>query len=91
LTCVTYRKVIDPTGSVYRGCVAYKITSLNNAEIERNPGSGAPVASLVVDEHGDFNGACGYVAELTGSGIMMSGAFTTQTPVFRLFATGEQL
>lgn len=50
-----------------------------------------PVASLVIPERGDFNGACGYVAELTGSGIMISQAFFTQAPTFRIFATDVQL
>ncbi len=85
--------IVTPTnfiaGNLYRGCVAYRITDLDNALIERN--AGVPVASLVIPENGDFNGACGYVAELTGSGIMISEAFITESPTFRIFATEEQL
>ncbi|MFB3063916.1 MAG: hypothetical protein ACE1ZL_04390, partial [Gammaproteobacteria bacterium] len=76
-------------GDLYRGCVAYRITDIDNALIERN--AGAPVASLVIPQRGDFNGACGYVEELTGSGIMISEAFFTEAPTFRLFATDERL
>ena len=82
--------IVSPTsGDLYRGCVAYRITDLDNAVIERN--AGVPVASLIIPQRGDFNGACGYVAELSGSGIMISEAFFTAAPTFRLFATDEQL
>ena len=77
------------TGDLYRGCVAYRITDIDNALIERNVG--VPVASLIIPQNGDFNGACGYVEELTGSGIMISEAFFTEAPTFRLFATDERL
>jgi hypothetical protein len=82
--------IVTPTsGNLYRGCVAYKITDLDIALIERD--AGIPVASLVIPQHGDFNGACGHVEELTGSGIMISEAFFTESPTFRLFATDAQL
>ncbi|MCZ6500160.1 MAG: hypothetical protein O6844_06685, partial [Gammaproteobacteria bacterium] len=67
----------------------YRITDLDNSLIERN--AGVAVATLVIPENGDFNGACGYVAELSGSGILISEAFITETPTFRIFATEEQL
>ena len=82
--------IVTPTlGDLYRGCVAYRIMDIDNAVIERN--AGVPVASLIIPQRGDFNGACGYVAGLTGSGIMISEAFFTESPTFRLFASGEQL
>ena len=84
--------IVTPTlsaGNLYRGCVAYRITDLDNSLIERN--AGVAVAALVIPENGDFNGACGYVAELSGSGILISEAFITETPTFRIFATEEQL
>ncbi len=77
------------TGNIYRGCVAYKITDIDNAEIERS--LGVPVAALIIEEHGDFNGACGYIKELSGSGIMMGEAFFTEQPGFRLFTTDAKL
>jgi len=77
------------TSDIYRGCVAYKITDLDSAAIERN--FGVPVPALVVEPHGDFNGACGYIPALTGSGIMISEAFVGQTPIFRIFSTNKQL
>jgi len=77
------------TGNLYRGCVAYKITDLDNALLERV--SGTPVAKLIIDEHGDFNGACGYLKELSESGIIMSEAFFDEQPTFRLFTTGAKL
>lgn len=84
--------IVSPTistGNLYRGCVAYKITDLDNAVIERS--SGTPVASLIIEEHGDFNGACGYIKELSGSGIIMGESFFTGQPAFRLFTTGAKL
>jgi hypothetical protein len=78
-----------PSSSRYRGCVAYRVTDLANASVQRD--AGGPVASLTIDAHGDFNGACGYVPELTGSGILMREAFFTSPPPFRIFGTGEDL
>lgn len=77
------------TSDLYRGCTAFKITNLDSAEIERD--AGIPKASLVIEPHGDFNGACGYVDALSGSGILISEAFAGETPIFRLFATNKRL
>lgn len=77
------------TGDLYRGCVAYKITDLDNASVLRD--SGTPVAELILEQHGDFNGACGYTEGLSGSGIIMSEAFINSSPTFRLFTTGANL
>ena len=77
------------TSDIYRGCVAYKITDLDSATVERD--AGMPVSSLVVEPHGDFNGACGYIPALTGSGILISEAFVGQTPIFRIFSTDKRL
>lgn len=84
--------IVSPTistSSLYRGCAAFKITDLDNAVIERN--ASKPLASQVIEPHGDFNGACGYVDGLSGSGILISEAFVGETPIFRLFATGKRL
>lgn len=83
--------IVTPTtsNSLYRGCVVYKIIDLDAAQVERS--NSLPLASHIIPADGDFNGACGYVAGLTGSGIMMSEAFFTGNPVFRLFGTGLDL
>ena len=79
-----------PTSSVgghrYRGCVAYPV-NLPGAQVHRDAGE-VPVPSLVLGPHGDFNGACGYSAGLTASGVLMGEAFFTEQPIFRVYATG---
>jgi len=80
-----YLIVTPSEATIYRGCVIYRIRDLDLASIEREGGNPKPTA--VFEAHGDFNGACGYVEGLTGSGVMMSEAFTTSVPVFRLFTT----
>lgn len=80
---------VSISDDLYRGCMVFKITDLGGAEIERSDGSA--VGNVIVAEHGDFNGACGYVEGLTGSGIMMSEAFFGDSLTFGLFATDVQL
>jgi hypothetical protein len=80
-----YLIVTPSEATIYRGCVIYRIRDLDLASIEREGGSAN--ATAIFEAHGDFNGACGYVEGLTGSGVMMSEAFTTSIPVFRLFTT----
>ena len=78
--------IVSPSeATIYRGCAIYRIVDLDRASIER-VGSGAK-ATAVIEAHGDFNGACGYAEGLDGSGVIMSEAFTTSVPVFRLFTT----
>ncbi len=81
-----YLIVTPSDASIYRGCAIYRITSLDQARIERDGATARPTA--VFEAHGDFNGACGYVDGLDGSGVMISEAFITSVPVFRLFTTG---
>ena len=80
-----YLIVTPSEATIYRGCAIYRILDLDQARIERNGASAK--ATAVFEAHGDFNGACGYVQGLTGSGVMISEAFTTSVPVFRLFTT----
>lgn len=80
-----YLIVTPSDATIYRGCAIYKIDDLDRARIERDGGTAK--ATAVFEAHGDFNGACGYVEGLVGSGVMISEAFTTSVPVFRLFTT----
>jgi len=81
-----YLIVTPSEATIYRGCAIFKINSLEQASIERI-GEFAK-ATAVFEAHGDFNGACGYTEGLSGSGVIVSEAFTTSAPVFRLFTTG---
>ena len=82
--------IVTPSAStIYRGCIVYKITDIDLATIERLSGEAKPTA--IFEASGDFNGACGYVSGLTGSGVIMSKAFFNSSPAFRLFTTGYQL
>ncbi len=80
-----YLIVTPSEATIYRGCAIYRIRDLDQPRIDRE--GGVAVATAIFEAHGDFNGACGYVEGLTGSGVMISEAFTTSIPVFRLFTT----
>jgi len=80
-----YLVVTPSENNIYRGCAIYRIVDLDQALIERD--AAIAKATAVIEAHGDFNGACGYVEGLAGSGVMISEAFTTSAPVFRMFAT----
>jgi hypothetical protein len=81
-----YLIVTPSAATIYRGCAIYKITDLETATIERVAAT-AKVTGFI-KANGDFNGACGYVEGLAGSGVIISEAFFTSTPTFRLFTTG---
>ena len=81
-----YLVVTPSAATIYRGCVVYRITDLDQAAIERDAGAAKPAA--IFEPNGDFNGACGYVEGLTGSGLMISEAFFRSAPTFRIFTTG---
>ncbi len=81
-----YLIVTPSEATIYRGCAIFKINSLEQASSERIGGTAK--ATAVFEAHGDFNGACGYKEGLSGSGVIISEAFTTSAPVFRLFTTG---
>ena len=80
-----YLIVTPSEATIYRGCAIYRIDDLDGARIRRD--AATATATAVFEAHGDFNGACGYVEGLSGSGVMISEAFTASLPVFRLFAT----
>ncbi|MGD8418994.1 MAG: hypothetical protein PVJ78_01105 [Gammaproteobacteria bacterium] len=80
-----YLVVTPSEKTVYRGCAIYRIDNLDQARIERD--GAIAKATAIFEAHGEFNGACGYVEGLAGSGVMIGEAFTTSIPVFRLFAT----
>ncbi len=91
LVAVGYRNylIVTPVsnpGGIYRGCIAFEITNLSNASLKRS--NGVAEALLTLPPQGDFNGACAYHETLSGSGIMMSQAFISESPTFRLFASG---
>lgn len=80
-----YLIVTPSEATIYRGCAIYKIENLEQANIERVEGTAK--ATAVFEAHGDFNGACGYVENLNGSGVIMSEAIINSVPVFRLFTS----
>lgn len=81
-----YLIVTPSDADTYRGCAIYKITDLDLANIERV--AGVAKLTALFEAHGEFNGACGYVEGLTGSGVMISEAFPTSVPIFRIFTSG---
>jgi hypothetical protein len=83
--------LVTPTESDnYRGCLAFRIASLDNATLERVAG----VATLQTSLRGtatSFNGACGYTANNTSLGIIYSELFPGTPPQFRILASGTNL
>ncbi|MBU1237688.1 MAG: hypothetical protein KJ634_03620 [Gammaproteobacteria bacterium] len=74
----------------YSGCLAFRIGDLANATVERS--GGVPVlVERVSGTSGSFNGACGYDAHATGSGIIYSEFTPSATPRFHLFASHVDL
>jgi len=75
----------EPPPDTYRGCLVFRIADLAAAVVERS--AGQPVlVKRVAGTPGSFNGACGYDARATGSGILYSEA-TGSVPQFHLFAS----
>jgi len=83
----------------YRGCLVFlvadldsDIATLKQTELieRRNNAEKTPLLeSSIFGTDGSFNGACGYTAGATGSGIIQSEYFPNEKPEFRLFATGQ--
>ncbi len=88
---VTGVEEIVPGGeNRYSGCLAFRISDLASATVERS--GGVPVlVERVSGTSGSFNGACGYDAHATGSGIIYSEYAPTDTPRFNLFASQVNL
>ncbi|MBU1776634.1 MAG: hypothetical protein KJ899_08330 [Gammaproteobacteria bacterium] len=80
--------VVTPTetsGDTYRGCLAFRISDLATATLART--NGVPtLIKRISGTSGSFNGACGYDADATGSGIIYSEA-NASAPNFRMFAS----
>jgi hypothetical protein len=73
----------------YRGCLVFRVSDLNTATLERS--GGEPVlVKRVAGTAGSFNGACGYHAGATGSGVIYS-EYSTSAPQFRLYGSHIQL
>jgi hypothetical protein len=78
--------VVTPTEyDIYRGCLAFRISNLANATLVRS--GGVPtLVKRISGTSGSFNGACGYDASATGSGIIYS-EYNNTAPNFRLFSS----
>lgn len=97
----TYLITTPTENDQYRGCLVFLVTDLDS-DIDtlkqtdlikrRNNADKTPLLeSSIFGTDGSFNGACGYTAGATGSGIIQSEFFPNEKPEFRLFATGRNL
>jgi len=87
---INYLLVTPTESDIYRGCLAFQITSLDNATLERASG----VATLQASLRGtpsSFNGACGYTANNTALGILYSEYFPGSAAQFRILPSGTNL
>lgn len=73
----------------YRGCLVFRVSDLAAASVERSNGNPVLV-KRIAGTAGSFNGACGYHADATGSGIIYS-EINSSAPHFRLYASHIQL
>jgi hypothetical protein len=87
----TYLIATPTKDDAYRGCLVFTIENLTTAPSLKQTGGVADVKLAVSGSTGSFNGACGYTAGLTKSGIIYSEFFPGQTPEFRLFGSGQNL
>ncbi len=96
----TYLIVTPTESSEYRGCLVFRVTDLGQdiptlksidlvdrgSDVDQTP----ILVTSVFGTSGSFNGACGYTAGSTGSGIIYSEFFSPSLE-FRLFSSGENL
>jgi hypothetical protein len=75
----------EPPPDTYRGCLVFRISDITTATLVRSGGVPALV-KRICGTSGSFNGACGYDASATGSGIIYS-EYNNTAPNFRLFAS----
>ncbi len=74
----------------YSGTSVFEISDLDTASLVRD--GGIPrVITRVDGTAGSFNGAAGYIPEATGSGVIYSEAFLSETPRFRIFKSRIRL
>ena len=67
----------------YRGCLAFRVSDLATATVERS--AGAPVlVARISGVPGSFHGACGYHPDATGSGIVY-GQYQDVAPHYHIF------
>ncbi len=78
-----------PATDTYRGCLVFRIGDLASATLLRNNGVPALV-ERISGSSGSFNGACGYDANATSSGIIYS-EYHSIAPHFRMHATHIEL
>jgi hypothetical protein len=79
----------EPPPDTYRGCLVFRFADLGSAALERS--GGKPVlVKRVTGSGGSFNGACGYHAAASGSGIIYS-EFSSANQRFHLFRSGINL
>lgn len=79
----------EPPPDTYRGCMVFRVADLATASLERS--GGVPVlVKRVAGKSGSFNGACGYHAAASGSGIIYS-ELSGASPQFHLFASEIRL
>ncbi len=83
----THYLITSPrTGNKYLGTFVFEIEDLDSATLIRT----GVVPDLIMELYGSdgsHNGAAGYVAEATASGIIYSEVFITPTPFFRIYAS----
>ncbi len=75
----------QPGPDTYRGCLVFQIADLSAATLLRSAGTPSLIMRLS-GTPGRFNGACGYDARATGSGIIYS-EYSSTTPSFRMFGS----
>lgn len=75
----------EPPADTYRGCLVFRVRDLAAAALERTGGAPALV-KRIAGTAGSFNGACGYDAQASASGVIYS-EYRTAVPRFRLFAS----
>jgi hypothetical protein len=75
----------EPPPDTYRGCLVFRVSDLATAAVERSGGNPVLV-KRIAGTSGSFNGACGYDARATGSGIIYSES-SISAPHFHLFAS----
>ena len=87
--------IVTPTfADAYRGCLVFQIADLNTAALVRRAVSGTPPVLIksVSGTPGSFNGACGYTAAASASGIIYSEfQILGGAPQFGLYRSGVTL
>lgn len=84
--------LVTPTeGDLYRGCLAFEISNLDNATLVRDGSNVAILRRSIRGTAGSFNGACGYSTPNYTLGILYSELFPGSPPQFRVLGSGQSL